>query len=264
MDFTELQYSCTTKVFLGTAHLNKYFTAVPRDILDLRRSLAAYRQAVSFHRLQPASFLLDYPGVPRFCQSLACAFIVCLLTLNRCSRLALQEKLPETQNNPDLFYNLGQVLQYLEDFDSSLSAFRTAYRIDPALEPAKLRAEGIPRFLDEVWRCIDKSWGARPYRPAALSDLDASDPSGIGALVKSSLRKPNYVTLKQVRGLDASKPASVQESEENPRVLEAICVYKVVDSAALPWCVPSCFAFEHSSCQNLFTIPLSQMFAWLN
>jgi tetratricopeptide (TPR) repeat protein len=96
---------------LGNAQLSHFF-AVQRDFAGLDRAKKAYARA---RALQEAAQPAAAPGAAAPAGGKA-----------------------KTRRNPDLYYNCGQALQFLEEYDDAVAAYRTAHDIDPALD-AKVR-----------------------------------------------------------------------------------------------------------------------------
>jgi tetratricopeptide (TPR) repeat protein len=100
---------------LGNAHLSLFF-AGQRDFADLDRARKAYARAAT----------LEAGGSGGG---------------GGAGATAPTPAPTPARRNPDLHFNRGQVLLYLEEYDAAVAAFREAYAIDPALAaPVRFRA----------------------------------------------------------------------------------------------------------------------------
>ena len=78
--------------------------------------------------------------------------------------------------DPDMHYNRGSVLQYLEDFEEAIIAYRTAVSIDPGLQ-GNQDIQNIYRYLLRINDLISKHAHIKPKKLRELANSIAVPPS---------------------------------------------------------------------------------------
>lgn len=77
--------------------------------------------------------------------------------------------------NPDLFFNRGTVLEYLERYSEAATNFQAAHQIDPNLGGDK-RADAIVGFVSRAYNSIANRGKIKTNR---LSDMVKSIPQSL-------------------------------------------------------------------------------------
>lgn len=136
--------------------------------------------------------------------------------------------------NPDLYFNRGTVLEYLERYSESAADFMKAHAIDPNLG-AERRADGIIGFVSRAYNAISNKGKIKTNR---LIDMVKSIPTVLPESMQESAAKQNL------------KVADISQLQhgDNP---ELIISAKVVNSLDKQIDVPQCFLMvdsKHNFC----------------
>jgi tetratricopeptide (TPR) repeat protein len=121
---------------LGMSYLAIFF-AISHKLSDLSSALKAFKRAVTL-----SSTDADADG----------------------AELALEDN---TNVNPDLYFNRGQVYSYLEDYPSALKDFRTAELLDPTL-PVADRVDALHRRVVRAAEMVSRRGCFKPKRLNAV------------------------------------------------------------------------------------------------
>lgn len=133
-----------------------------------------------------------------------------------------------TEANPDLFYNRGTILQYLERYNEAVKDFAKASQIDPNLDGDK-KCENIIGFVSRAYNAITNKGRLKTNR--------------ITEMVRSIPQTP-------VLGTDSFKIVDISQLQngENPGVMVSS---KVVNSLDKDTDVPLCYLmvdYKHNFC----------------
>lgn len=133
-----------------------------------------------------------------------------------------------TEPNPDLYYNRGTILEYLERYSEAVNDFSRANQIDPNLQGDK-KCDGIIGFVSRAYNSISNKGKLKTNR---LHDMVRSIPQTL----QSVENKYKIVDISQL------------QNGENPGVMISS---KVVHNLDKPIDVPMCFLivdYKHNFC----------------
>jgi hypothetical protein len=114
--------------------------------------------------------------------------------------------------NPDLYFNRGNVLRYLQEYDAACSAYRRSKEIDPHMQGVEEAIDNITDFLVRTAELVASGGKLKKKRLASLqSDLSShaltasSVPVAVGGAVAA--KDASWTTLRAL-GVESSSSSS--------------------------------------------------------